>query len=264
MRAATTGGRGAEPPDDYLSKRWLADHLAAERRDADLLSEVREAIFGAQDGVTSILVVVITVATATTHQYTVLVAGIAAALAEVLSMAAGEYMSSRSQREIFLAQIEKERREVRERPDESEAEVAYMLKEGGLAEPAAKRVAAEMAREPNVLLKTMVEKELGLTIEEGHSPLQGALILALTFAVASLVPIGPFFIFPVRTALVIAIVFSAVVMFALGVAKSRVTGRNPIRSGLEIVGLVLAASVGGWIFGSLLPAALGIAGIGSV
>ena len=62
----------------------------------------------------------------------------------------------------------------------------------------------------------------------------------------------------------IAIVFSAVVMFALGVAKSRVTGRNPIRSGLEIVGLVLAASVGGWIFGSLLPAALGIAGIGSV
>ena len=67
VRAATTGGRGAEPPDDYLSKRWLADHLAAERRDADLLSEVREAIFGAQDGVTSILVVVITVATATTH-----------------------------------------------------------------------------------------------------------------------------------------------------------------------------------------------------
>src|SRR5256885_10936729 len=111
MKAATTGGRGTEPPDAYLSKRWLAEHLSEERRDADLLSEVREAIFGAQDGVTSILVVVITVATATTHQYTVLVAGIAAALAEVLSMAAGEYMSSRSQPEIVLAQIEKERRD---------------------------------------------------------------------------------------------------------------------------------------------------------
>src|SRR2546422_11641109 len=108
----------ATPAPDYLSNPWLAEHLTEEGRSADLLSEVREAIFGAQDGVTSILVVVITVATATTHQYTVLVAGIAAALAEVLSMAAGEDLRSRSQREIFLAQIEKERREVHERPDE--------------------------------------------------------------------------------------------------------------------------------------------------
>jgi VIT1/CCC1 family predicted Fe2+/Mn2+ transporter len=103
--------RTSEDPN-YLTKEWLADHLREERREADLLSEVREAIFGAQDGVTSILTVVITVATATSQQYAVLVAGIAAAIAEVISMGAGEYMSSRSQREIFLAQIAKERREV--------------------------------------------------------------------------------------------------------------------------------------------------------
>ena len=57
-------------------------------------------------------------------------------------------------------------------------------------------------------------------------------------------------------------ILSAVVMFFLGVAKSRLTGRNPVRSGLEIVGLVLAATVGGWIFGTLLPHALGLAGVG--
>src|SRR5437667_9326365 len=178
---------------DYLSKPWLASHLSEERREADLLSEVREAIFGAQDGVTSILTVVITVATATSNQYAVLVAGMAAAIAEVISMGAGEYMSSKSQREIFLAQIEKERQEVADRPGESEAEVAYMLEQEGLPEATAKRVAAEIAREPNVLLKTMVEKELGITVEEGHSPLQRALVLAFTFALASLVPISPFF-----------------------------------------------------------------------
>src|SRR5881628_1646671 len=133
----------ATPAPDYLSKPWLAEHLAEERRSADLLSEVREAIFGAQDGVTSILAVVITVATATNQQFTVLVAGLAAALAEILSMGAGEYMSSKSQREIFLGQIEKERREVEERPGESEAEVALMLEREGLPESAAKRVAAE-------------------------------------------------------------------------------------------------------------------------
>ncbi len=251
----------ASGPPRYLDTRWLAEHLAEERRSADLLSEVREAIFGAQDGVTSILAVVITVATATNQQLTVLIAGLAAALAEVLSMGAGEYMSSKSQREIFLGQIEKERREVEERPGESEAEVAFMLEREGLPESAAKRVAAELARAPKVLLKTMVEKELGLTVDEGGSPLQGALILAGAFAVAALIPIGPFFFLPVSVALFVAVALSAVVMFGLGVAKSRLTGRSPIRSGLEIVALVFAASLGGWIFGSLLPRALGLAGV---
>ena len=251
----------ASDPPRYLDRRWLAEHLAEERRSADLLSEVREAIFGAQDGVTSILAVVITVATATNQQFTVLVAGLAAALAEILSMGAGEYMSSKSQREIFLSQIEKERREVEERPGESEAEVAYMLEREGLPEAAAHRVAAELATAPRVLLKTMVEKELGLTVDEGGSPLQGAVILAGAFAVAALIPIGPFFFFPVPVALVVAVLLSSVVMFGLGVAKSRLTGRGPIRSGLEIVALVIAATLGGWIFGSLIPRALGFAGV---
>src|SRR5437867_4160434 len=162
----------ADPGHIDGSQHIPLGHLGEERREADLLSEVREAIFGAQDGVTSILIVVITVATATSQQFPVLVAGIAAALAEIISMGAGEYMSSKSQREIFLSQIQKERQEVADRPGESEAEVAYMLEQEGLDETAARRVAAELAHKPNVLLKTMVEKELGLTFEEGGSALQ--------------------------------------------------------------------------------------------
>jgi VIT1/CCC1 family predicted Fe2+/Mn2+ transporter len=242
----------------HLDREWLGKHLAEERRDADLLGEVREAIFGAQDGVTSILIVVITVATATGQTLSVLIAGIAAAMAEVISMAAGEYMSSKSQREIFLAQIEKERTEVTERPAESEAEVAYLFEQEGLSEASAKRIATELAREPSALLKTMVEKELGLVVEAGPGELQGALILALTFAIASAVPIGPFIFFPVATALPVAIGISAAVMFALGVAKARFTGKPWLRSGLEIVALVAVASVGGFVVGTLLPRALGI------
>lgn len=246
----------------HLDREWLAQHLAEERREADALGEIREAIFGAQDGVTSILIVVITVATATTSSYAVLIAGIAAATAEIISMAAGEYMSSRSQRELFLAQIEGEREEVRERPGESEAEVAFLLEREGLSETSAKRVAAELAREPNVLLKTMVEKELGITVDAGPGALQGALVLALTFAVASLVPIGPFFFFPVGTAVYVAIGMAIVVMFLLGVAKARFTRANPLVSGLQIVLLVIGASAGGFVVGTLLPRALGFAATG--
>lgn len=248
-------------PERHLDRVWLTEHLAEERREADNLGEVREAVFGAQDGVASILIVVITVATATASAYAVLVAGLAAAIAEIISMAAGEYMSSRSQREIFLAQIERERDEVRDRPGESEAEIALLLEQEGLPGDAAKRVAAELARVPAVLLKTMVEKELGIAVDEAHSPLQGALILAFTFAIAALIPIGPFFFLPIGPAVIVAIATSAISMFALGVFKSRLTGRGAMISGLEIVALVAAASIGGFIAGTVLPRALGFAAL---
>lgn len=245
----------------FADRAWLAAHLAGERREADLLSEVREAIFGAQDGVTSILAVVSVVAAASDSTYTVLVAGVAATLAEVFSMAAGEYMSSKSQREIFLAQIAAEREEVEDRPGESQAEVAYLFEQDGLAPDVAARVATEIARDENVLLKTMVEKELGITVEEGGTPFQGAVILAVTFLAAAIVPLGPYFFLAVHTALWVSIGLSAVAMFALGIVKARFTRRNPIRSGLEIVALVAGAALAGTFFGSILPTLLGVAGI---
>jgi VIT1/CCC1 family predicted Fe2+/Mn2+ transporter len=249
----------AERPFD--DKTWLRAHLEDERKEADLLAEVREVVFGLQDGVTSILAVVSVVAAASNDTYTVLISGIAATLAEVFSMGAGEYMSSKSQREIFLAQIAAERAEVDERPGEAEAEVAFMFEREGLSDESSRRIAAEIARDPNVLLRTMVEKELGVTVDEGGSALQGALILAGAFFVAALVPLGPYFFFPVRSGIWVSVGLSAVAMFGVGVWKSRLTKRNPIASGLEILVLVAGAAIAGSFFGSILPGLLGVAGI---
>ena len=249
----------AERPFD--DKAWLRTHLEDERKEADLLAEVREVVFGLQDGVTSILAVVSVVAAASNDTYTVLISGIAATLAEVFSMGAGEYMSSKSQREIFDAQIAAERAEVEERPGEAQAEVAFMFEREGLPEDASRRIAEEIGRDPNVLLRTMVEKELGLTVDEGGSPIQGALILAGAFFVAALVPLGPYFFLPVRSGLWVSVALSAVVMFIVGVWKSRLTKRNPLVSGLEILVLVAGALIAGSFFGSILPGLLGVAGI---
>ena len=107
----------------------------------------------------------------------------------------------------------------------------------------------------------MVEKELGVTIEPGGSPMQGALILAGSFLAAALFPLAPYFFLPVHTALWASIGLSAVVMFGVGVWKSRLTKRNPIVSGLEILVLVAGAAIAGSFFGAILPGALGVAGI---
>ncbi|MBI2755620.1 MAG: VIT1/CCC1 transporter family protein [Chloroflexi bacterium] len=240
---------------------WIKGHVDAERRTAGLLSEIREAVFGAQDGLISILAVVSTVAGASNEAYPVLVAGLAAALAGILSMSVGEYMSSKSQREIFDAQIAGEAVEVQERPGEAEAEVAYLLQEEGLEREAALRVARELAAVRPVLLKTMVEKELGLAPEDDGSPLRGALVMGAAFAVAALVPLLPYLLLPLATAVWTAVLLTGLALFCMGVLKSRWTRRHWLPSGLEILALGAVAGIAGWLFGTVLPALLGVAGV---
>jgi VIT1/CCC1 family predicted Fe2+/Mn2+ transporter len=242
-----------------FDRAWIRDHLADERRKASLLGEIREAIFGAQDGLVSTLAVVSTVAGASADRVPVLIAGIATGLAGVFSMAAGEYMSSKSQREIFVAQIAGEREEVAERPGEAEAEMAYMLEEDGLPRSEASTMAGTIAAHPDVLLKTMVEKELGLTGEHAEgSPFQGALVMGTSFGLGAVVPVLVYLILPVEIAIWAAVVASGGVLFGIGVVKSRWTRQRWLRSGLEILLLGAFAGIAGFLFGNLLPVLLGV------
>ena len=249
----------ANLPAGQFDRGWIKRHLADERRKASLLGEIREAVFGAQDGLISTLAVVSTVGAATGEPFPVLVAGLASALAGIFSMSAGEYMSSKSQREIFAAQMVGEREEVAQRPGEAEAEVAFMFEEDGLPPERAAGMASTLAQHPNVLLKTMVEKELGLTGEHSEgSPAQGALVMGVSFGIGSLIPIVPYLFLPVRTAISGSVVATALVLFGIGVLKSRWTHRDWIRSGLEILALGAFAGVAGYLFGGVLPGLIGV------
>lgn len=242
-----------------FGRDFLREHLADERRKANLLGEVREAIFGAQDGLVSTVAVVSTVAGATHDRLPVLIAGIASGLAGVLSMAAGEYLSSKSQREIFEAQIVGERMEVHERPGEAEAEIAFLLERDGLPPEEARDVARTFAQHPDVLLKTMVEKELGLAVEPGGgSPLQGALVMGAAFGLGAVVPILPHVLLPPGPSVIVAVVATLAVLFGIGVVKSRWTHRGWLSSGLEILVIGAIAGVVGYFFGSILPVLLGV------
>jgi vacuolar iron transporter family protein len=244
-----------------FDRDWLKRHLADERRKASFLGEIREAIFGAQDGLVSTLAAVTIVAGASSDQFAVLVAGIAVALGGVFSMAAGEYMSSKSQHEIFEAQIVGERQEVAERPGEAEAEMAYMFEEDGLPPDVSATLARAVARHPEVLLKTMVEKELGLThrLAEG-SPVQGAMVMGGAFGLGAAVPIIPYLILGVD-ATPVAVLATAAVLFGIGIVKSRWTQRSWLRSGAEILLLGAVAGVAGFFFGDLLPTLLGVSSV---
>ncbi|MEO8509715.1 MAG: VIT1/CCC1 transporter family protein [Chloroflexota bacterium] len=252
----------AELQAHEFDRAWVKGHLDEERRRASLLGEIREAIFGAQDGLVSTLAVVSTVGGATNDRYVILIAGIATGLAGVFSMGAGEFMSSKSQREIFEAQIHGEREEVAERPGEAEAEMAYMLEQDGLPEPRAREVAAVMAQHPEVLLKTMVEKELGLAVEPDEgSPLQGALVMAIAFGLGAAVPIIPYLFMDVASGIWGSLLATGAFLFAIGAVKSRWTRHGWFRSGFEILLLGAIAGIAGYFFGNLLPLILGAAAV---
>ena len=174
-------------------------------------------------------------------------------------MAAGEYIGSKSQREIFDAQISGEREEVAERPGEAQAEIAYMLEEDGLPAADATEVAGIMARQPEVLLKTMVEKELGLAVEHAHgSPLQGAIFMGIAFGLGSFVPLLPYLVLPVEGgATWVSFVATGAMLLGIGIVKSRWTRRNWLGSGIEILLLGAFAGIIGYFFGSVLPELLG-------
>lgn len=259
---------GTPPAAEPTSAReypldWIAAHIHEERRRVSLLGEIREIVFGAQDGLVSTLAVVAAVAGATDDNFAVLVAGFAAAVAGVFSMAVGEYMGSKSQDEIFRAQIADEQKEVRDRPLEAEAEVAYLFLSEGMDDEDAWATAAVLSRYPTSLLATMVAKELGITGAEDTtgSPLRGALWMGASFAAGAVVPVAPFLFAEGFPALVVASLLTGLVLFGIGAVKSRWTQRYWLWSGLEILSLAAVAGVMGYLFGTVLPTLLGLSGV---
>jgi predicted membrane protein (TIGR00267 family) len=144
-----------------------------------------------------------------------------------------------------------------------QTELAYMLQEDGLPYEEATLVASVLARHPQVLLNSKVEKEYGIAVEEAHgSPLQGAGVMGIAFGLGALAPILPYLLLPVSLALYISVLATAGVLFAIGVVKTRWTRANPLGSGLEILIIGALAGVVGYFFGSILPTLLGAPAVG--
>jgi predicted membrane protein (TIGR00267 family) len=133
-----------------------------------------------------------------------------------------------------------------------------MFEEDGLPAQEAGDVARVIARHPDVLLRTMVEKELSLHVDEhGGTPLQGALVMGAAFGLGAVVPILPYLLIPIPQAIWVSLAITGAVLFGVGVAKARLTRRSPLRSGLEILAIGAAAGIVGYVFGNVLPPLLG-------
>ena len=218
---------------------------------------LRAAVFGANDGLVSNLSLIMGVAGASADNRVIVLAGIAGLLAGAFSMAAGEYISMQSQREMFENQISIEREEMRVMPDVEQAELAEIYVEKGVAQADAERIAATLMEDPEKALDTKVREELGLDPNELGSPWGAALSSFLSFGAGAVVPLIPFLLGTGQNAFVSGLLLSFVALFAVGAGVSLVTGRSMVYSGTRQVLIGAAAAAVTYAVGSLIGANIG-------
>jgi VIT1/CCC1 family predicted Fe2+/Mn2+ transporter/rubrerythrin len=204
---------------------------------------VGDAIYGVNDGLGAVFGIVSGMAGYTGGSQVVLAAGLAGTLASALSMGAGAYLASKSEREVYESEVARERAEIEEDPHEEllELELFYQLK--GFSPDEARSMAERLQKEPKQFLRTLVHEELGLSEESFPNPLRSTVSAALSTAIGGFIPIIPFFFTVGMPAVIASFIISTLAHFAVGASKALITTRPWWASGLEMtaVGILEAA-----------------------
>lgn len=204
---------------------------------------LRAAVFGMSDGLVSNAALVLGVAGANPTPGTVRLAGLAGLVAGACSMAAGEYISMRAQREVLEHELNKERIELSHRPEIERAELQAIYEERGISSLLAEQLATEMMRDPEIAFETHAREELGVNPNSLGSPAGAALSSFATFTLGAAVPLVPWLVGSGTAAVVASMVASAIAAALLGAMIGSLGGRSKLRSAMRQLSISTAAAL---------------------
>jgi VIT1/CCC1 family predicted Fe2+/Mn2+ transporter len=207
----------------------------------DRSGALRAGVFGVNDGLVSNTSLVMGFAGSGAASTAIAFAGLAGLLAGAFSMAAGEYISMRSQREAYEREIALGATELRDDPEAEELALIYRAK--GLDPAEAERAAAAIMKDSSVALDTMAREELGLDPDPLGSPWSAAFSSLFAFALGAIVVVLPYPFGSGRAALIVAIVLAGLALFGVGAAIGALNGRGALRSGTRQLLIGGAAAV---------------------
>jgi len=209
---------------------------------------LRAAVLGANDGLVSVLSLVMGVAGAHSSNRAILVAGLAGTLAGACAMAMGEWLSVQSARELAQRQIDIERDELAEAPEEEQEELSLIYQAKGLGKEEADSLAAKLMSDKENVLDTLTREELGLDPEElGGSAWEAAFTSFFLFFTGAVAPVAPFLFLSGAPAVVVSLAASGAALFATGAAITILTGRGVLYSGTRQ--LLIGMGAAGVTFG---------------
>jgi VIT1/CCC1 family predicted Fe2+/Mn2+ transporter len=252
-RTATGLPRGRDRASHPRDEQALRDHTIAERRRLSRFTRIRELVLGFQDGLLVPLGVVTGLAGAAVGTTAVIVGGVSEAAAGALAMGTGAYLSSNAENRLIVSEIADQRAEALDHADLEQLELQVLLQEEGLSAADARTASEAIGHSLDTLVKTKVEKELGLPFHDTETAKGDAWVVGASYAAAALVPLWPYFFFSMNVALVLSLISTGCALFALGVLKGRVTREALVRSGLQVL-VIGAVSAGiGYLIGGLGP-----------
>jgi len=244
MVESTPGGlRNTMGGGTYSPQLQLEAILGRERWHVRSGGWIGQAIYGANDGLGAVFGIVSGMAGYTGGSEVVLISGLAGMLASALSMGSGAYLATKSEREVYEAELERERKEIIENPEEEREELQLFYELKGFSKEEAELLANRLAEQPEHMLKTLAHEELGLSEATFPHPWKAAASATLSTAFGAFIPIIPFFFAHGMPAVITSMVISTAAHFLIGASKTIVTGRSWLTSGTEmtVVGVVEAA-----------------------
>jgi len=213
---------------------------------------IPDVVLGGQDGLVNVLGVVLGVAAATSSSRVVLVAGLAAAFAESMSMAAVAYTSTMAKADVYESERAREIRHIREIPALEREEIRDIYRAKGFEGALLEKIVETITNNSDVWVAVMMAEEHKLAPVDRRHAVRASLVVGVSSIIGSLLPLVPFFLLPVRVGMVVAVVVAALALFAVGAYKAHVTTGRPSRSGLELASIGIATALVGYAVGALL------------
>lgn len=219
---------------------------------------LRAAVLGANDGLLSNFSLIMGVAGASLSGKAILITGLAGLLAGAGSMALGEWISVQSSRELNARQVDIERAELEQTPEEEREELALIYQAKGLQPDSARQIADQLLGDRDQALATLAREELGIEPGElGGSPWTAAMTSFLLFAIGAVIPVLPYVFLAGYAAVALSVALSAGALFGLGAATTLMTGRGVLFSGARQLLIGVAAAVITFGVGSAIGRAMG-------
>lgn len=214
-------------------------------KEPKISESIREIVFGAEDGMVSTLGALIGIAIGTSNQFTVILAGLVIVAVESTGMSVGSFLSNKSAKEVDQRKLNEEREEIKEYPEEEKKELIQMYTEDGWPNDLATQMADVAAQNPDLMLQEMAYRELNIVPDQHGHPIINTFFMFFSYMLGGIIPVLPYFFWPISVALPISVVITVIGLFGLGVLTTRFTKRNWFKAGLEMVILAsLAASIG--------------------
>lgn len=243
------------PNKDYLHHELFHQDKSMKSK---LLASLREVVFGLEDGVVSTMGAITGIAASTRDPYIVILSGFVIIFVESLSMAAGTFLSSKSEKEVEERMLREEAEEIELHPEAEKQELRFFYKERGFTEDEIEMLVHRVTQDKQLWLEEMAFKELGVIPNKERTPYKDAFFMGTSYVIGGALPLSAYFYLPMSTAIPVSVVSSVVFLFIMGVVKGRLVHTNKLKSGLEMMIVSSAAAGLGFAVGRIVTYFFGI------